>query len=384
MAEQQPPSTEFPGADTPPHRYTAALAGQIETTWQDRWEREGTFLSPNPVGELSAGFDKVADQPKLYVLDMFPYPSGAGLHVGHPLGYIGTDVYARYQRMTGHNVVHTMGYDAFGLPAEQYAVQTGQHPRTTTEANIATMRRQLRRLGLAHDPRRSISTIDEGYYRWTQWIFLQIFNSWYDPDADRARPVDDLVAELDAGVRQPGEGTNPYGRPWAELSPTERRVVVDNHRLAYVQEAPVNWCPGLGTVLANEEVTADGRSERGNFPVFKRPLKQWMMRITAYADRLIRDLDVLDWPEAIKLQQRNWIGRSEGALVRFPTTTPDGAAGPSIEVFTTRPDTLFGATYMVLAPEHPLVEQLTAADWPDDIADAARAAWTGGHATPAE
>ena len=182
------PSTEFPGADTPPHRYTAALAGQIETAWQDRWEREGTFLTPNPVGDLSAGFDKVADQPKLYVLDMFPYPSGAGLHVGHPLGYIGTDVYARYQRMTGHNVVHTMGYDAFGLPAEQYAVQTGQHPRTTTEANIATMRRQLRRLGLAHDPRRSISTIDEGYYRWTQWIFLQIFNSWYDTDADRARP----------------------------------------------------------------------------------------------------------------------------------------------------------------------------------------------------
>ena len=189
--------------------------------------------------------------------------------------------------MTGHNVVHTMGYDAFGLPAEQYAVQTGQHPRVTTESNIATMRRQLRRLGLAHDPRRSISTIDEGYYRWTQWIFLQIFNSWYDTDADRARPIDDLVAELDAGARAPGEGTNPSGRPWAELSATERRVVVDNHRLAYVHEAPVNWCPGLGTVLANEEVTADGRSERGNFPVFKRPLRQWMMRITAYADRLI-------------------------------------------------------------------------------------------------
>jgi leucyl-tRNA synthetase len=384
MAEQQPPSTEVPGDDTPPHRYTAALAGQIETTWQDRWERDGTFLSPNPVGDLSAGFDKVADQPKLYVLDMFPYPSGAGLHVGHPLGYIGTDVYARYQRMTGHNVVHTMGYDAFGLPAEQYAVQTGQHPRLTTEANIATMRRQLRRLGLAHDPRRSISTIDEGYYRWTQWIFLQIFNSWYDTEADRARPIDALVAELDVGERRPGEGTNPYDRPWGELSPTERRVVVDNHRLAYVQEAPVNWSPGLGTVLANEEVTPDGRSDRGNFPVFKRPLKQWMMRITAYADRLIRDLDVLDWPEAIKLQQRNWIGRSEGALVRFPTTTPGGAPGPAIEVFTTRPDTLFGATYMVLAPEHPLVEQLTAADWPDDIADEARAAWTGGHATPAD
>ena len=379
MADASPTSAD---TDVPPHRYTAALAGRIETAWQDRWEREGTFFTPNPAGDLSAGFDKVADRPKLYVLDMFPYPSGAGLHVGHPLGYIGTDVYARYQRMSGHNVVHTMGYDAFGLPAEQYAVQTGQHPRATTESNIATMRRQLRRLGLGHDPRRSISTIDEGYYRWTQWIFLQIFNAWYDTDAGRARPVDDLVAELDAGTREPGEGTNPSGRPWAELSATERRVVVDNHRLAYVHEAPVNWCPGLGTVLANEEVTADGRSERGNFPVFKRPLRQWMMRITAYADRLIDDLDALDWPEAIKLQQRNWIGRSEGAAVSFPTVAPDGTAGPAIEVFTTRPDTLFGATYMVLAPEHPLVEQLTADTWPDDVADDVRAAWTGGHATP--
>src|SRR5918997_153838 len=292
MAESTSPSTDQPRGDTPAHRYTATLAGRIETSWQERWDREGTFHAPNPVGDLSVGFDKVADLPKLYVLDMFPYPSGAGLHVGHPLGYIGTDVYARYKRMTGHNVVHSMGYDAFGLPAEQYAVQTGQHPRTTTESNIATMRRQLRRLGLAHDSRRSIATIDVRYYRWTQWIFLQIFNSWYDTDADRARPIDDLVAELESGAREPGEGTNPTGRPWAELSATERRVVVDNHRLAYVQEAPVNWCPGLGTVLSNEEVTADGRSERGNFPVFRRPLKQWMMRITSYADRLIRDLDV--------------------------------------------------------------------------------------------
>ena len=384
MVESTSPSTEQPRADAPPHRYTATLAGQIETAWQDRWDREGTFHAPNPVGDLSPGFDKVADLPKLYVLDMFPYPSGAGLHVGHPLGYIGTDVYARYQRMTGHNVVHTMGYDAFGLPAEQYAVQTGQHPRTTTESNIATMRRQLRRLGLAHDPRRSIATIDESYYRWTQWIFLQIFNAWYDTDADRARPIDDLVAELDAGTREPDDDTNPTGRPWAELSATERRVVVDNHRLAYVREAPVNWCPGLGTVLSNEEVTADGRSERGNFPVFRRPLKQWMMRITSYADRLIGDLDVLDWPEPIKLQQRNWIGRSEGARVTFRAIAADGSAGPGIDVFTTRPDTLFGATYMVLAPEHPLVDQLTPAAWPDDIPADAAGAWTGGHATPAE
>ncbi|HET6772879.1 MAG TPA: leucine--tRNA ligase [Acidimicrobiales bacterium] len=384
MAEPASPSSEPPRSDTPPHRYTAELAGRVETAWQDRWDREGTFLTPNPVGDLSAGFDKVAGLIKLYVLDMFPYPSGAGLHVGHPLGYIGTDVYARYRRMTGHNVVHTIGYDAFGLPAEQYAVQTGRHPRTTTEANIATMRRQLRRLGLAHDPRRSISTIDPGYYRWTQWIFLQIFNSWYDTDADRARPIDDLITELDAGTRQPAEGTNPTGRPWAELSPTERRVVVDNHRLAYVQEAPVNWCPGLGTVLANEEVTADGLSERGNFPVFRRPLRQWMMRITAYADRLLADLDVLDWPEPIKLQQRNWIGRSEGATVTFPTVTAGGGAGPGIPVFTTRPDTLFGATYMVLAPEHPLVDELTAGAWPSDMPAGSVATWTGGHATPGE
>jgi leucyl-tRNA synthetase len=361
--------------EAPPHRYTAQLAGQIETAWQDRWEREGTFDAPNPVGDLSVGFDKLAGHPKTMVMDMFPYPSGAGLHVGHPLGYIGTDAYARYHRMRGHNVMHTMGFDSFGLPAEQYAVQTGQHPRITTEANIATMRRQLRRLGLGHDQRRSISTIDEGYYRWTQWIFLQIFDSWYDTDADRARPVDELVAELDAGEREPGDGTNPTGQPWAELSDTERRVVVDNHRLAYISEAPVNWCPGLGTVLANEEVTAEGRSERGNFPVFRRPLRQWMLRITAYADRLVRDLDTLDWPEPIKLMQRNWIGRSEGANVTFPTE-----AGPGIEVFTTRPDTLFGATYMVLAPEHPLVDELTAGAWPERTSDR----WTGGHATPAD
>ena len=375
MAESpQSPSTSAP-PEQPAHRYTAALAGRIEASWQERWERDGIFFTPNPVGDLSEGFDKVADLPKLFVMDMFPYPSGAGLHVGHPLGYIGTDVYARYQRMCGHNVLHTMGYDAFGLPAEQYALQTGRHPRDTTESNIATMRRQLRRLGLGHDSRRSFATIDEGYVRWTQWIFLQIFGSWYDPDADRARPIDDLIAELDAGTRRPAEGTNPTGKPWAELTPTERRAVVDGHRLAYLHEAPVNWCPGLGTVLSNEEVTAEGRSERGNFPVFRRPLKQWMLRITAYAERLLRDLDVLEWPEPIKLMQRNWIGRSEGATIAFPTE-----AGPAIEVFTTRPDTLFGATYMVLAPEHPLVDELTAATWPEGT----HGRWRAGHDTPAE
>ena len=357
MADQTPP------ADLPRHRYDAALAQTIEAAWQDRWEAEGTFHTPNPVGDLSDGFERMAGKPKTYVLDMFPYPSGAGLHVGHPLGYIGTDVYARYQRMTGHNVIHTLGYDAFGLPAEQYALQTNTHPRVTTEANIANMRRQLRRLGLGYDLRRAISTTDVPYYRWTQWIFLQIFESWYDTDAGRARPVAELIAELDAGTRAPAPGTNPSGTPWADLDASGRRAVVNAHRLAYLAEVPVNWCPGLGTVLANEEVTADGRSERGNFPVFRRPMKQWMLRITAYADRLIDDLDLLDWTDAIKSQQRNWIGRSTGARVRF--ATPAG----ELEVFTTRPDTLFGATYMVVAPEHPLVGAL-ATDAQRDAVDA--------------
>ncbi|MBV6508166.1 MAG: Leucine--tRNA ligase [Acidimicrobiales bacterium] len=353
--------------ELPPHRYTAALANEIETRWQQYWEQHATFHTPNPVGDLSEGFERFSDHPKLFVMDMFPYPSGAGLHVGHPLGYIGTDVYCRFKRMTGHNVLHTLGYDAFGLPAEEYARQTGTHPRATTEANIANMRRQLRALGLGHDSRRSIATTDPSYYRWTQWIFLKIFGSWYDAEQGRARPIADLVEELESGARQPaGE------RAWAELDGTERRLLVDSHRLAYLDEAPVNWCPGLGTVLANEEVTADGRSERGNHPVYRRPLKQWMMRITAYAERLLDDLDLLDWPEPIKIMQRNWIGRSEGANVDFP-------AGDSvIEVFTTRPDTLFGATYMVLAPEHPLVSELTAAAWPDGTPEA----WTGGYGTP--
>ncbi|MEU4780628.1 leucine--tRNA ligase [Micromonospora sp. NPDC023633] len=359
--------SEAAPADIPPFRYTAALAEEIEQRWQDAWAREGTFHAPNPTGPLADPGHPRAGAEKLYVLDMFPYPSGAGLHVGHPLGYIGTDCFARYQRMAGRNVLHAMGFDAFGLPAEQYAVQTGTHPRTTTVANIERYKAQLRRLGLAHDERRSVATIDTDFYRWTQWIFLQVFNSWYDTDAKRARPIAELIAEFEGGNRP-----TPDGRPWAELSVAERRAVVDDHRLAYVSQAPVNWCPGLGTVLANEEVTADGRSERGNFPVFKRNLKQWMMRITAYGDRLLDDLDTLDWPEPIKLMQRNWIGRSQGAHVDFPT------AVEPIRVFTTRPDTIFGATYMVLAPEHELVDALAPAAWPDGTKDA----WTGGHANP--
>ncbi|MGH8963439.1 MAG: class I tRNA ligase family protein, partial [Jatrophihabitantaceae bacterium] len=361
-------------ADIPPYRYNAAIADEIETSWQDRWDREGTFDAPNPTGPLSAGFDRVAIRPHSYVLDMFPYPSGAGLHVGHPLGYIGTDVYARYLRMRGANVLHTMGFDAFGLPAEQYAVQTGEHPGRTTNANIVVFRKQLRRLGLGHDTRRSVATIEPAYYRWTQWIFLQIFNSWYDVLENRARPIAELIAEFDDDRREPAEGTNPFGRHWADLEDVEKRQVVDNHRLAYRSESMVNWAPGLGTVLANEEVTSDGRSERGNFPVFRKPLPQWMMRITAYADRLLDDLESIDWPDKVRTMQRNWIGKSTGAHIGFDS--PAGVVG----VFTTRPDTLFGATYMVLAPEHPMVAGLTSDAWPDEVDER----WTGGFAKPAQ
>ena len=365
---QMQTGTTTPPADDAPYRYTAEVAGQIEQRWQDRWEHEGTFDAPNPTGPLAEPGTELPAK-KFFVMDMFPYPSGKGLHVGHPLGYIATDVYGRYRRMQGDNVLHALAYDAFGLPAEQYAVQTGQHPRKTTEENIATMRRQLRRLGLAHDNRRTFATIDPGYVRWTQWIFLQIFESWYDDEAGKARPIAELVAAFESGERPV-----PGGPAWGDLDAVERRRIVDDHRLAYVSESPVNWCPGLGTVLANEEVTADGRSERGNFPVFKRNLRQWMMRITAYADRLIDDLDRIDWPDKVKTMQRNWIGRSTGANVRFATDAGD------LEVFTTRPDTLFGATFMVVAPEHPLVEALTPSSWPSE----AKPVWTGGHATPAD
>jgi leucyl-tRNA synthetase len=357
----------------PPHRYTARLAAEIEARWQERWQREATFEAANPTGPLSARFAEVARRPKYYLNDMFPYPSGAGLHVGHPLGYIGTDVLGRYLRMNGYHVLHTMGFDAFGLPAEQYAIETGQHPRATTAANIENFRRQLGRLGLAHDRRRSVVTSDPGFYRWTQWIFLQIFDAWYDARAGRARPIAALTAELAAGG-PPAPGTNPFDRPWSALSSTERRRVIDNHRLAYREEALVNWCPGLGTVLANEEVTAEGRSERGNFPVFRRPLTQWMLRITAYAERLLDDLERLDWPEHVKEMQRHWIGRSVGARIRFPSSAGD------IEVFTTRPDTIFGATSLALAPAHPLLGAVTAKTWPPDTPRR----WTGGARTPTE
>jgi leucyl-tRNA synthetase len=283
--------------EQPPFRYDAELAASVEARWQARWQADGTFQTPNPSGPLSAGFEP--GRPKAYVLDFFPYPSGDGLHVGHPLGYIATDTYARFLRMTGHHVLHPFGFDAFGLPAEQYAIDTGQHPAVTTARNIATMRRQLRRFGNVYDDRRTFATTDPAYYHWTQWTFLRLFDSWYDPSVGRARPIAELApryAHLDDEVA--------------------RRRAIDAHRLAYLSDEPVNWCPALGTVLANEEVTADGRSGIGDHPVYRRPMRQWMLRITAYADRLLADLDALDWPESVKTMQRNWIGR-DGSTYRL-------------------------------------------------------------------
>jgi leucyl-tRNA synthetase len=306
---------------------------EFEPKWQSEWDARQAFRTPNP-GD--ADFD--ASKPKYYVLDMFPYPSGAGLHVGHPEGYTATDIIGRYKKMTGHNVLHPMGWDAFGLPAEQYAIKTGQHPRVTTEANIDGFRGQLKRLGFAYDWSREVNTTDPNYFKWTQWIFTKLYNSYVN-EAGKAAPISELEAQ--------------------GLS----RAEIDARRLAYVSEAPVNWCPELGTVLANEEVV-DGKSEVGGFPVERRPMRQWMLRITAYAQRLIDELDGLDWPESIRLLQRNWIGRSEGAEVKFTLVGND----QTITVFTTRPDTLFGATYMVIAPEHPLVDAITTLEQKEAVA----------------
>ncbi|HEV7225293.1 MAG TPA: class I tRNA ligase family protein, partial [Pirellulales bacterium] len=338
-------------------RYNPAA---IEPKWQQYWDEHRTFKTPRlPEGE------------KLYVLDMFPYPSGDGLHVGHPEGYTATDIICRYQRMRGKCVMHPMGWDAFGLPAEQHAIKTGTPPRTTTEKNIANVRRQEKMLGFSYDWDRELSTTDVAYLRWTQWIFLVIYDTWFDESQQRGRPIDELP--IPADVKAEGE-------------PAVRRYR-DEHRLAYQLEAPVNWCPALGTVLANEEVK-DGLSERGSHPVVRIPLRQWMLRITAYGERLERDLAEVDWSESIKALQRNWIGRSTGAEVDFYLGQADQLDGsrPSeqafkawmnsreqggfprkpgddvLRIYTTRPDTLFGATYMVLAPEHPFVERLTTAD----------------------
>jgi leucyl-tRNA synthetase len=306
----------------------------IEPRWQRYWEDQRIFRAPD-----------FSEQPKLYILDMFPYPSGAGLHVGHPEGYTATDILARYRRMRGDVVLHPMGWDAFGLPAEQYAIETGTHPRTTTQRNIDTFRRQIKMLGFSYDWDREIDTTDPRYFKWTQWIFLQLFDTWFDPDRKQGRSIAEL--QIPAEVTAQGEAAV--------------RRYQDSKRLAYQAEVPVNWCAALGTVLANEEVV-DGKSERGGHPVVRMPLKQWMLRITAYAERLLEDLNLVDWSEAIKEMQRNWIGRSEGAEVDFKGRASGAEEGKfAIRVFTTRPDTLFGATYMVLAPEHPLVDSITTA-----------------------
>ncbi|MEM8757199.1 MAG: class I tRNA ligase family protein [Planctomycetota bacterium] len=365
-------------ADTPPHRYTAELANRIEADRQRLWTERGDYRVPNP-GE--AGFD--ASKPKFYALDMFPYPSGAGLHVGHPEGYTATDIIGRFKRMRGFNVLHPMGFDAFGLPAEQHAINTGEHPASFTRLTIDNFRRQLQRFGFGYDWDREIATIDEGYYRWTQWIFLHIYNGWFDEQLQKARPIAELIELMESGTGRVGPagelvhigpnqrvaedlgGEPGFARRWHELEADQRRAFIDSHRLAYVGEQVVNWCPKLGTVLANEEVI-DGRSERGGFPVFRKPMKQWLFRITAYADRLLSGLDDLDWPESTKTQQREWIGRSEGAEIDFALDidlddpTKDSDLSPAIRVFTTRPDTVFGATYMVVAPEHELVQAVLA------------------------
>lgn len=326
-----------------PHRYDAKCAGELEPRWQSAWLKAELFRVANP-GDPD--FD--GSKPKYYILDMFPYPSGAGLHVGHPEGYTATDIVSRYKVMRGFNVLHPMGWDAFGLPAEQYAVQTGVHPAVTTQTAIGNFRRQLQRLGFSYDWSREFGTIDPDYYRWTQSIWLRAYHSYYDTVDQRARPIAALEAMIAKEDRVIAVGGCELR--WSQCSPQQRQAHLDTHRLAYLGEQTVNWCPALGTVLANEEII-DGRSERGGHPVLRMPLRQWMFRITAYAQRLLDDLSLVEWPESTRAMQSEWIGRSEGAEVRFEVDE-FGA----LTVFTTRPDTLFGATYMVVAPEHPLVE----------------------------
>ena len=335
----------------------------IEPKWQRNWDQQQTFRAWNPGETVPASHPfgqrhaqaKPEQLPKFYILDMFPYPSGAGLHVGHPEGYTATDILARYRRAFGYNVLHPMGWDAFGLPAEQYAIRTGQHPRKTTEENIATFKRQIKSLGFSYDWTRELDTTDPKYFKWTQWIFLQLYNSWFNPQTNKAEAIETLP--------YPAELQNPStldpGLSPADLE-QKRRAYRDSHRLAYVTEAPVWWCEQLGTVLANEEIV-DGKSEVGGFPVVRKPMRQWMLRITAYAERLLDDLNTLEWSDSLKEMQRNWIGRSEGAVVDFEISNLKSQIATDekcIRVFTTRPDTLFGATYMVLSPEHRLVQHI--------------------------
>ncbi|MDX5325544.1 MAG: leucine--tRNA ligase, partial [Bacteroidota bacterium] len=329
---------------------------EIEKKWQQRWREDKTYSASND-----------SKDPKYYVLDMFPYPSGAGLHVGHPLGYIASDIYARFKRHKGFNVLHPMGYDAFGLPAEQYAIQTGQHPAITTEQNIARYREQLDKIGFSFDWDRQVKTCDPEYYRWTQWIFIQLFDSWYDRSQDKARPIKDLIEYFEKngsqGIRAAcSEVMDFSAEEWNAMDEIRQSEVLLNYRLAYRSESMVNWCPELGTVLANDEVK-DGVSERGGYPVVQKKMMQWSLRISAYAQRLLDGLERIDWTESLKESQRNWIGRSEGASIHFAIKDHDD----QIEVFSTRPDTIFGATFMVLAPEHELVRAITTPEQKDSV-----------------
>ena len=330
----------------------------IEPKWQQYWRENNIYQAPNH-----------SDKPHYYVLDMFPYPSGAGLHVGHPLGYIASDIFARYKRLQGFNVLHPMGYDAYGLPAEQYAIQTGTHPAITTFKNIARYREQLDKIGFSFDWDREVRTCDPQYYKWTQWTFIQLFKHYYDKELNKARPISELVAKLDRG-----EVLAEADKPWHEMNEDERYDCLMNFRLAYLADIPVNWCPELGTVLANDEVV-NGLSVRGGYPVERKLMRQWSLRITAYAQRLVDGLEQVDWTDSLKEIQRNWIGRSEGAAVWFPLAVDqkqnimpgvqayqgqgNPISEPSFEIFTTRPDTIFGVTFMVLCPEHEMIDQIT-------------------------
>lgn len=328
---------------------------QIDQKWQKYWEENQTYKTSNDTSK-----------PKFYVLDMFPYPSGAGLHVGHPLGYIASDIYARYKRHQGFNVLHPIGYDSFGLPAEQYAIQTGQHPAITTEQNINRYEEQMRRIGFSFDWSREVRTSDPSYYKWTQWIFIELFHSWYNKSTDKAEPISSLINHFEEfGTEklnaEQTEELNFTAEEWKNASEDDKQDILLNYRLAFRAETTVNWCPELGTVLANDEVK-DGKSERGGFPVFQKKMMQWSMRITAYSERLLQGLNDIHWPQPLKDSQEYWIGKSQGAAVKFETEN-----GEVIEVFTTRPDTIFGATFMVLAPENPLVEKLTTTEQKAEI-----------------
>ncbi len=332
---------------------------EIEKKWQQYWRKHKTFKAENNF-----------DQPKYYVLDMFPYPSGSGLHVGHPLGYIASDIYARYKRHQGFNVLHPMGFDAYGLPAEQYAIQTGTHPEITTEKNIKRYREQLDQIGFSFDWDREVRTSDPSYYKWTQWTFIQLFKSWYNKKTDKAEPLVDLIKQFEtagnAGVEAACDEVEIFSAAqWKQMNENQQQEMLMHYRLAYLSETMVNWCPALGTVLANDEVK-EGLSERGGYPVERKLMKQWSLRITAYAQRLLDGLNVVDWPDSMREMQRNWIGRSEGASLSFQLTREVSGLG-GIEVFTTRPDTLFGATYMVLAPEHELVEKITTPEQKEEV-----------------